>query len=275
MRIRFSIFVLIGLIGSILFFSYVDHSFAQDSTQTETMLLANQLYEQGNFDEAARTYEELVRGGIQDSVLYYNLGNAYFKQGDLAHALLNYERAARLAPRDKDIRDNLEIARNQRQDQYTNLEPSVFTQIATFTQTWFTLNEMALISLGLWLFFALSLLLYRILSRSWNIKIGIVHDGLQSVLLFAFFLLCGSLLLLGNRLYVERIGPKAIVIVDEVEVLDDPSQGIASEFTLHSGTEVYLTKIQGSWAHIILTSDEVQGWIPTRSIEQVQLTMLP
>lgn len=266
MSTRFFIFVLIGLTGFILFFAYVDHSFAQDGAETDAVLLANQLYEQGNFAEAARTYEEVVRGGIQDSVLYYNLGNAYFKQNDLAHALLNYERAARLQPRDEEIRANLAIARERREDQYANLEPSALTQLATFTRAWLTLNEMALISLGLWLFFTLGLLLY------WNIRVGVLHSGLQILLLLSFFLLSVSLFLLGNRLYVEQIRPKAIVVVDEVEVLNNPSQETVSEFTLHNGAEVYLTETRGSWAQIILTSDQLQGWVPIRSVERVLLT---
>ncbi len=275
MRTRFSIFVLVGLSSVILFFSYVKFSFAQDNTQTETMLLANQVYEQGNFDEAARIYEELVSSGIQDGVLYYNLGNAYFKQGDLAYALLNYERAARLQPRDEDIRANITIAREQRQSQYTNLEPPTFTRIATFTQTWLTLNEMALISLSLWLFFACGLLFYRILLGYLRSKEGIIQSSLQVLLLFTFVLLSASLLLLGNRLYVEQTRPKAIVLADEVQVFDDPDEVVDINFTLPRGTDVYLTEIRGSWAHIILISDELQGWIPARSIEQVQLTMLP
>jgi len=275
MRKNIVIFVLIGLTGFILFFSDVDHSFAQDGAQTDAMLVANQLYERGNFAEAARTYEEVVRGGIQDSVLYYNLGNAYFKQNDLGRALLNYERAARLQPRDEDIRANLAIARERREDQYANVEPSALTQIATFTQAWLTLNEMALISLGLWLFFALGLLLYSVPFGYWNLNVGALHSGLQTVLLLSFFLLSASLLLLGNRLYVEQIRPKAIVVVDEVEVLNNPSEETVAEFTLYSGTELYLTETRGSWAQIILTSDELQGWVPMRSVERVWLAVTP
>ena len=263
------IFVLMGLTGFILFLSSVGHSFAQDETQVETMLLANQLYERGNFSEAARTYDEVVRGGIQDHVLYYNLGNAYFKQGDMGRALLNYERASRLAPRDEDVRSNLASVREQRIDQYEHVEPSLLTQITTFTQAWLTSNEMALISLSLWLFFTLALLLY------WNLNVGTLRNGLQSVLLFAFLLLSMSLLLLGNRYYVEQDTPKVVVIVDEVEVLNHPSEDGVAEFTLHSGAELYLTETRGGRAHVMLTSDELQGWVPVRSVERILLTSRP
>src|SRR5690348_13772181 len=74
---------------------------------------ANKLYEQGKFADAASAYEKLVQTGSVSPVLYFNLGNAYFKSGQLGHALAAYHRAEQLAPRYPDVRANLRFVRGQ------------------------------------------------------------------------------------------------------------------------------------------------------------------
>ena len=260
---RFFIFVLMGISILISLFSYANPLWAQESSETDSMLVANQLYERGNFAEALQTYQELVDSGIQESALFYNLGNAYFKQRDIGRALLNYERAARLDPRDDDIQANLKVAREQRNDQYSNVEASALSQMAIFTRSWLTLNEMALIALGLWLFFTLALLIY------WNVSARRLRKPLQYTLLLTFFLLVMALLLLGNRLYIESVRPQAVVVVEEANVLSGPGEQYVTEFTLHSGAEVGLIETRGRWVRLTWQSDQLQGWVPINAVETV------
>jgi Flp pilus assembly protein TadD len=90
---------------------------AKATTPTQEILTtASQLYQAGQFAQAALAYQQLVDQGYADSALDYNLGNAYYKQGDLGRAILNFRRAAELAPRDADIAANLELARLQAVD---------------------------------------------------------------------------------------------------------------------------------------------------------------
>src|SRR5271169_6740835 len=65
---------------------------------------ANQLYNDGKFAEAAAAYEKIEP---KTAHVYYNLGNAWFRQNRLGLAVLNYARARQLAPRDPDIVANL------------------------------------------------------------------------------------------------------------------------------------------------------------------------
>ena len=77
-----------------------------------TFTEANQQYADGNFAEAANMYEQLI-AQTPSSEVYYNLGNAYFKQNELAQAILAYERCLRLDPRNKDAKYNLAFARSR------------------------------------------------------------------------------------------------------------------------------------------------------------------
>ena len=68
---------------------------------------ANTAYESGDYEMAIATYLDVVDMGVVDEDLYYNLGNAFYKTGQLGPAILYYERARRLAPRNDDINQNL------------------------------------------------------------------------------------------------------------------------------------------------------------------------
>ena len=71
---------------------------------------ANLLYQQNKFGEARDAYEAIVHEGFVSGELYYNLGNAYYKTGDLGKAILNFERALRFMPNDDDLKHNLQLA---------------------------------------------------------------------------------------------------------------------------------------------------------------------
>jgi tetratricopeptide (TPR) repeat protein len=84
-----------------------------DRDPMTTFFESNAQYKAGNYAEAATGYAQLVDAGFRSAPLYYNLGNALFKDGAVGGAVLNYERARRLSPRDPDVRANLQFARER------------------------------------------------------------------------------------------------------------------------------------------------------------------
>ena len=99
---------------------------------------ANRLYEQGKYPEAIQRYETMIKAGRNSAGVYFNLGNAYFKQGQLGRALLNYRKANQLEPRDPDIQANLRFAR-ERVSGSLSIHPQVWQRALGY----FTLNELA------------------------------------------------------------------------------------------------------------------------------------
>ncbi|MGL4806375.1 MAG: tetratricopeptide repeat protein, partial [Bacteroidales bacterium] len=83
---------------------------------------AVQAYEKGEYQKAADLYESLTKEGYNSADLYYNLGNAYYKAGENAQAILNYERALLYAPNDADLKTNLEIAKLKTVDKIDPVE---------------------------------------------------------------------------------------------------------------------------------------------------------
>lgn len=229
----------------------------------EAMLAANRLYEAGEFAPAAEAYQNLIDQGLADSAVYYNLGNAWFKQGDLGRAILNYRRAELLAPRDADIRANLLLARGQTVDQLKSADETFLSRLAVLAQTWLTLNEMAVAALFLWAVLVVLIIIYSRLPSG-----PVKKAAYYAAIVCAVFLLAG-IISMGSRLYVERTRPAAVIIASEVPVTSGPGEQYITEFSLHSGAEVSLIETRGQWARLILPGGKLQGWIPAQAVAAV------
>jgi tetratricopeptide (TPR) repeat protein len=262
-----TVFTLISLSIVGLFFANQALLLAKPSaTATEMMLTANQLYEAGQYAQAAQGYQQLADQGFTDSALFYNLGNAYFKQSDYGRAILNYRRAEQLAPRDADIQANLNLARAQTVDQLDDVsnERGFFSNLAQLSQDWLTLNELAMAALGLWVLFAMLIIAFTS-SR----KGSTLRESLGYVLIVVSFALAVGLVGLGSRLYADSKHPEAVVVAQEVNVSSGPGVQYVTEFNLNNGTEVGLVEMRGSWARLALGNGELQGWVPANAIEAV------
>ncbi len=234
--------------------------FAQNSIDVTTLEVANQLYENGRFTEAARAYEQLISAGIQDGLIYYNLGNAYYQQGELGWAIVNYERATRLMPRHDDVWHNLAVARGELVDQLPS-DPLPMEQLAEWGRRWLTLSETAVITLLLWL--VLSVIFWW--WRRQRTAALVTLLGTTSVL----FLFCAFLLI--TQLYLDENRPVAIVTVTETAVLATPNEQSPSQFTLHSGTAVHMLEFRPNWTRITLPGDGLQGWVNSDAIAGVTI----
>jgi len=238
---------------------------ADSQTDIESISVANQLYNTGSYAEAAQIYEQLLSQGMVNSSLYYNLGNSYLVQGDLGRAILNYQRAARLNPRDKDIQANLGIARARSANDYVPETANPIQSLSGFTSSWMTLNETGIIALVFWFLLGFMLLAYRQFSPG----SGRLHTLLQYGMVLAVLLFAITGISFGSRLYVENAAPEAVIVADVVTLNSDPGEEFATEFQLFSGTEMKLLGTQGSWAHLASPDQVIEGWIPLSSIETV------
>lgn len=234
---------------------------------SDTISAANHLYETGQYDQAAQAYQQLVDQGFTDSALFYNLGNAYFKDGDSGRAIVNYRRAQLLDPRDTDIATNLELARSQIVDQLEETGESkqgFFSAVGGWVQSWLTMNEVAMFALGAWILFVFLLILFS------NTRKGsFVHESLQYAMVLTILALVIGIAGLGSRMVVENSQPEAVVVAQEVDVTSGPGTQYVTEFALHNGTEARLLETRGNWVRLALTGEELQGWVPANAIESV------
>ena len=231
-RFRRHIIVSLAALGGLA--AVVGVALAQSPPPTDLMVEANAQYERGEFADAAQQYEALIDSGYEDATLYYNLGNAYFKNDDLGRAVLNYLRAEELSPRDTDIRANLDLARGRTVDRVESGGESLIASVSTVARRWVTVGEMGVLSLLLWVASAIAigaLIVWRAVPRRTAVRNGAIVASAATLL---------SLLLLVSMLYANPNDDSAVVVESTVNVVSGPGEQYETEFTLHSGAQVRL-----------------------------------
>jgi len=221
----------------------------------------NRQYQSGEYEAALNSYLQIFESGFESGALHYNIGNCYFKQGDLGRSILFYERALALNPRDDDARANLELARSLTADEITPLPGFWVLRAANWWVHALSRSLLAAI-VGLSYLIGTTALVLLILSRSrllemWGRGVAIV---------------CGVLVLVfGVNLVSLELGigesVEAIVLVDEVSVQSAPSDDTALQvFTIHEGTKTRVDQQSGEWAEIVLADGKV-GWVRVEVLE--------
>lgn len=219
---------------------------------------ANQFYRNGEYERAAELYEEILSHDHESPELYYNLGNAYYKLNNLAAAILNYERAKRLAPHDEDIDHNLHLAQLRVIDKIDPL-PRLF-----FVEWWD--NVVNIFSTDHWVTIALISLWIATISGAVFIVGRFFLKRAAAITFLAAAAVCiVSFVSALQRNAIEH-EQMAIVFSSGVAVKSAPDRQSTDLFMLHEGVKVELLDVVGTWRKIRLADGKV-GWLPTESIE--------
>jgi tetratricopeptide (TPR) repeat protein len=117
----------------------------------QAVAAANALVEAGHYPEAISLYEAALARGLESADLYYNLGNATTHAGDLNRAVLYFELAAELDPRDPDIRSALAAGRAALGLSGSSPVESPLHWLGDRSARWLSLDQLALLALALWL----------------------------------------------------------------------------------------------------------------------------
>jgi hypothetical protein len=223
----------------------------------------NRLYQQGDYNGALGSYLRIVEAGLESGELYYNIGNAYFKLGDLGHSIVYYERAHRLLPRDQDLLANLELARSLTADEITPLPGFWLFRVVAW---WVNLLAEPLLIVVVAAAYLLSMgtLMAVILRRgtvlaAWGRWVAIAAAAVAVVF--------------GSNLAVRELGigqsPEAVVIVEEVPVHSAPTDDSSLiVFTIHEGTKVRIDRSADDWLEIVLADGKV-GWVRSDVVETI------
>ena len=243
----------------------VDSVAADDSFDIEAFRSANLLYESGNYEEAARSYEHLSRLGYQDATLYYNLGNSYYRMDDEGRALLNYLRAKRLAPLDEDIDVNLSLVRESVGAPGSSQERPmpVLGQFASWIP-WVSMNAAIVTALLCWLaIWAVGLTIV------WNQNVR--HSlALRRVAVVAGFgLLLFGLIAVGNQVSRNHWSETGVIIAASTDVLEAPNVRARIEINLDAGREVGVVETRAGWTRVRLPRTELEGWVLSSDVERV------
>lgn len=233
------------------------------TAQEEIVTRGHQAYQEGEYASAIEAYEAVLEAGFVSAGLEYNLGNAYFKAGELGLAILHWERALVLLPGDADVRANLQLARSITADA---VEPLPTFWLFAALRWWIDLLPRGA--------------LIAVVATSWLVLTGgaIVRIASRDVTAarVASWLMAGggvALAIFGTNLFVRELGiarpERAIILDGAVAVRSAPAEDDdLTLFEVHEGTRVRIDQRTGDWAEVVLDDGKV-GWVPVAVMEVI------
>ena len=217
---------------------------------------ANQAYDQKDYSAAVDKYKTLLDSGAATASVYYNLGNAHFRLGNLGEAIWSYRKAQKLSPNDRDLSANLEFARLYRVDKLA--EAGGFFLIEFFTNL---PNRLGLtlmtwsVTLCWWLVLAGLFLLFVYKKRNRLILITL----LASVVLLFW---SGISLWSGAKTEQKTF---AVVLASQAETKSGPGEDYVSLFSVHQGLECEVEEEREGW-YLVYLPNGTRGWVPSKSL---------
>ena len=218
-------------------------------------------YAASDWATARSSWTAILDSGQESAALLTNIGAACFKEGDLAHAILYFEKALKLDPSYSDAKYDLEFAQTFLKDRIETVPEFFMVGWIRALRCGLAANAWAVLFLVLFAL-ALGLLLLFLLGRSPSARKTGFFTGLAALLL--------SLACLGFslRLRADYSANSSAIVVSPVTVARSaPDNNTGTDlFILHEGTKVKVLDSMGSWSNIEL-ADGRQGWISANEIE--------
>ncbi|MCD8261458.1 MAG: tetratricopeptide repeat protein [Bacteroides sp.] len=225
-----------------------------------TKTLGDSAYIQEDYKKAITVYEYLLTEGVS-SEIYYNLGNSYYKDDNIARAILNYERALLLNPANKDIQANLEIAQSKTIDKVEVVPDLFFVGWFKSVMNLAGTDDWGIYGILFFVCFLVSLAIF-------------IFSGRVSLKKGGFFcaILCLCLCLVSNifafqqkKSIIQR--SHAIILSPSVTVRSTPNESGNTLFILHEGHKVKIKdNSMTEWKEIMIEDGNV-GWVPSGVLE--------
>lgn len=238
------------------------HTLLDNKLEDVTKTKGDSAYIKEDYAAAIQIYEALLKNGEAADV-YYNLGNSYYKIGEIAKAVLNYERALLLQPGNGDIRANLEVARAKTIDKVEPV-PEVFfvSWIKSLT------NSMSVDAWATWGIVSFILLIIAFYFFIFSKQIMLKKIGFISGIILLIVTVCSNLFASQQKEHLVNRS-EAIVMNPSVTVRSTPSESGTSLFILHEGRKVSVKdNSMKEWKEIRLEDGKV-GWVPASAIEVI------
>lgn len=226
------------------------------------LIKAEEAYAASDYDKALEIYKSVLDKGYESADLYYNVANCFYRKGELAPSILNYERALRIDPSHEDAKHNLSLAESKTVDNIDTLGRVFLVDWWNSFSNLTSADSWAFISIVLFIITLVSLSVYIFVRKIWVRKLGF------SVAVIALFFTIISFCSAYTRYNVETSKNQAIVFSQTVTIKSSPDNSGNNLFILHEGTKVNIKSRLGEWVEII-TSDGNTGWLPANAIEVI------
>lgn len=223
---------------------------------------ANTAYINADYAAAVHLYDSILATGNASYKLYYNLGNAWFKENRIGQAILYYNKALKLSPSDGDTEYNLRVANTHVKDKIEKVPEFFLNAFARNVRQSLRSDTWAALSLVLLALTLGALLVYLLSETLGRRKLGF-YGGLACLLLTVFTTVCASM---QREELISR--SEAIVMSTAAAVKSSPDNASKDLFVLHEGTKVHIVSSLGNWREVAI-ADGNKGWIDATAIEVI------
>lgn len=227
-----------------------------------TFKQANDLYNNGQYEEALIHYEKILKDGEHSANLYFNLGNTHYKLNHIAESIYNYEKGLLLEPANKDILNNLSFSQKMTVDAINPIPESGFSKIFNSLAGKFNFNTWGKIAIGFSILFVLSFIVYYFSYSTTKKRILFLTSALSLILMVVSVLIAFQQEMNGKNTI------HAIVFSEEASVKTEPNRRSDESFRLHEGTKVKVLETVKEWKSIKL-ADGKTGWINSSEIKEL------
>ncbi len=221
-------------------------------------LAAQQAYANGAYAEALHLYDSLAQDRTSAALLY-NIGNCHAKLNEVPQAILQYERALRLAPGAEDVQANLDLMRSRTVDRVSALPAFTLGTAWDRVRGGKDVDQWARRSLWACVF-ACVLAAAAVLVRSTVARRALgglaIAGGLVTVL---------CMVLAAYRVHEADDRSEAIIMTSKLDVLGEPREGATKLFLLHAGTKLRVLQSEGDWYEVKLANGSV-GWAQAKAL---------
>ncbi len=235
---------------------------AMDRTAADSLTArADRAYSTGDHAIALQLYDSVLTA-YTSAGLHYNIGNCHFKLQDIPRAILHYERALKLSPGDEDIRNNLELARQQIVDRVNEMpRASLGNTVGRFFGG-SDLDQWAWRSVWIW---CITILL---LIGAWISARPALRRSLLAIAAICLLATAISVLFGVAAHRHLNANDEAILLAPVVDVRSEPAATATTLFVIHKGIKVNVLQQSGDWAEISLLNGNV-GWVPVETFERI------
>ena len=246
-----------GILKKIGFFAVFMVLFSVDSHGSEsTRLFLDGLkaYQNGQYEKAIQKLSDVADGGVTNGKLFYNLGNAYLKNGDLGFAILWYERAKKIIPNDPDLKFNLDYARSLLKDMTEDKGNSIY-RILFF---WKHLLSAEVIK---WAAIILNAVFW--MTIMWGVMMKKRPPQIIPGIILIIALIFTATAM--YDFYEHKFVKHAVVVSKQVAVRSGFSEDATELFVLHAGTKLKVEKQQDDFYRIYFSKGKI-GWLAKSSV---------
>jgi len=225
----------------------------------EAFFLGNGAYAEGDYLKAEQAYRSALETGTQSAPLYFNLGNAYFKQGRIGFAIAAYESSLRLAPRDPDVAANIQFARDA--VGIEKVEAAATERYLTPLATRMSAYELTTATL---LFWWLAWILATVAAAIAGTRAAMKKMAIAAAVLFVLF---AANLAVRSR---HTVWQQWVVITatGQTAVRFEPSPEGTEHFSISEGGMLEARRSRKGWIQV-RRADGRRGWIPASSAEHI------